>query len=479
MRCFITISLFSFAFLTNVNAQTYFNKLYDYDNSNIFLNCATTSYKYASGDFLLGTTKFYSSSFGALHFIKINSSGDTIFSKRYPKPYCAYSTAIGNSLIKCFDGNLVLAGAFYDSAGTYPNALLVKLNEDGDTLWTKNYGGSNFDNANVVCQTIDSGFVLMGVTQSFSMGSASDFYLIKTDKNGTFQWQQVYGTTLPEDCVSGQITLDGGFILAGHRNNQLHIVKTDSAGNFKWEKVYSGTAGQGFIKQLQDSTYILVGTKLIAGLSYQAYMAKLTKTGVIIWENTYGGSGDQQFYTVPIILNDGSIVCSGVSTIGIPWGLLIKTDSLGNQQWLRTYYANPSNDNYIYDLKLTNDNGFIMTGSGNVTGQDAWVVKVDSAGCEIANCNVGVEEFEAQIDHLKVYPNPSSEYTKIEIHLNEEVLNAQLIVYNLLGMEVTKRNVVNGDSFTINTEVYNNGIYFYVLLTEAGVIEKEIIIISK
>ncbi len=78
-----------------------------------------------------------------------------------------------------------------------------------------------FDNANCVVQTPDSGFVMMGVTQSFSNGAASDFYMIKTDKNGNFLWQKAYGTTLAEDCVSGQMTLDGGFIMARHKKQRI------------------------------------------------------------------------------------------------------------------------------------------------------------------------------------------------------------------------------------------------------------------
>ena len=445
-----------------VNAQTYINRLYDYDGTNSFSNHATTAIELPNGDFLVGGNKFLPS-FGALHFIRINTNGDTVLTKSYPKLNCGYYTAIGNSLIKCLDGNYAQAGAYADSGSTALNALLVKLTENGDTLWTKTYGGVNFDNANIVCQTPDSGFVMMGVTQSFSTGSASDFYLIKTDKNGVFQWQQVYGTTLTEDCVSGQITLDGGFILSGHRNNQLHVVKTDSNGNFQWEKVYAGTAGQAFVKQLQDSTYILVGSKFVAGLSNQAYMAKLTKLGVVIWSQTYGGTGDQQFYAIPVILSDGSIVCSGVTTVADSWGLLIKTDSLGNQQWLRTYFANSTNANYIYDIKLANNNGFVMTGSGNVSGQDSWLVKVDSSGCEIANCNVGVNEVQILDSQLFLYPNPASSEINISID-GENINDYEISIINILG-EIQKIKIENSK---IAVSEFASGVYFISAIRKDG-----------
>ena len=188
----------------------------------------------------------YGSGYSSFVIIRVNLIGDTLWTKEYRKPLSSYSLAASNSFIKTFDSNYVFSGSVLDSTNNR-DALLVKININGDTLWTKTYGGANYDNANKVCQTPDSGFVLMGVTQSFSTGAASDFYLIKTDKNGVFQWQHAYGTTLTEDCFSGQITLDGGYIMSGHRNNILHIVKTDALGNFQWEKVIGSTAGQGFI----------------------------------------------------------------------------------------------------------------------------------------------------------------------------------------------------------------------------------------
>jgi len=418
-------------------AQTYFNKVYNYIGTSSFNNAATSSYEYSNGDFLISGQKYYSAGFGALCFIRINSSGDTIYYKRYPKPYCKYYGGASGSLIKCYDNNLAQSGSFVDSSGNF-DALLVKLTESGDTLWTRTYGGPQFDNANIVCQKPDSGFVLMGVTQSFSTGPASDFYLIKTDKNGNQLWQHNYGTTLAEDCVSGQITLDGGYILSGIKNNLLYVLKTDSAGNFQWDKQFASTAGTGFVKQLTDSTYLVVGAKLVSGLSYQAYMVKLSADGnSVIWQQTYGGVNDQQFYTIPIILSDGSIVCAGETSASTNRGILVKTDAAGNEQWLRTYYANPSNNSYIYDLKATSDNGFIMVGSGSITGQDAWVVKTDEFGCEMSDCSVGINEQEDKVIALTIYPNPANDYTNVEINIKEGS-QGQFMIYNLLGKEIQK-----------------------------------------
>lgn len=463
MKEFIKIIVLS-AFSFTLNAQSYFNKLYDFDSSGIYNNAGASVYEHSNGDFLITGQKFYSFSYGALFFIKINSNGDTIYSKRYPKNNCQYYCGASGSLIKCFDGNLAQSGAFVDNAGNF-DALLVKLTADGDTLWTKIFGGPGFDAANIVCQTVDSGFVLMGVKENPIMPPASDFYLIKTNKYGVFQWEQTYGTTATDDdCISGQVTLDGGYLMSGRESNLFHIVKTDSVGNLQWQQTYAGTAGVCFIKQLADSSYILTGAKTIAGLGYQAYMIKINKSGGITWQNDYGGIEDNWFYTMPIILSDGSIVAAGQSMVGsVPIGMLIKTDSVGNQKWLRTYYANPSNDNYVYDVKQTSDNGFILVGSGNLTGQDAWVVKVDSAGCEIANCNLGVNEFQITDFKLQLYPNPASNEINILIE-GEDLNNYEISILNVLG-EIQS---VKYNSFAIAVSQLSPGIYFISATSKDG-----------
>ncbi len=465
---FTILCLFS-VMAIHANSQNYFNRLYDYNGLNNCQNHATTSIELSNGDYLIGGNKFFPN-FSSLYFIRLNSNGDTVLAKRYPNVNNGYYTAIGNSLIRCYDGNFVQCGVISDTSYN-ANALLVKLTENGDTLWTKNYGGVNFDNANMVCQTSDSGFVLMGVTQSFSNGPASDFYLIKTDKNGNFQWQHSYGTTAAEDCYSGQQTLDGGFVMSGIRNNLLYVLKVDVNGVFQWDRQVPNTAGSGFIKQLADSTYILVGARIVTGLGAQAYMAKLSKIGVVIWQQTYGGTGDQQFYAVPIILNDGSIVCSGTSRMGNSFGMLIKTDSIGNQLWLRTYYANANNDNYVYDVKHSSDNGFILTGSGNLTGQDAWVVKVDSNGCEFAGCNVGIEELGVDGGEIGIYPNPAT--NEIMLATNQPL--KAIHIYNVLGEEVLKLERIATSEKAIDVSTWKAGVYFLEVETEKGVTRKKLV----
>jgi hypothetical protein len=86
-----------------------------------------------------------------------------------------------------------------------------------------------------------------------------------------------------------------------------------------------------------------------------------------------------------------------------------------------------------------------------------------------------------KVSSLKVYPNPVIDKTYVEINLAaEHGLQAELVIYNLLGDEVFKQIMVaNKENIIIETESLNNGIYVFALKTTNGIVEKQKIIISK
>ena len=294
MKFWFKLALALYLFACKSIAQTYFNNSYEIGG---IAHGSTSVLDDSVGYLVLGQE--ITTSYRAMSFVKTDYSGDTIWTKSFPQNQFAYYTGYSNSLIRTNDNKIAFGGTIINLLDSTDsgNALLVKLNNSADTLWMKMYGGSGLDVANITIQSADSGFVLIGATTSYGSGQ-SDFYMVKTDSLGGFQWQKTFGTSAQEEAYSGIKTLDNGYLLTGHQSGQMYIVKTDEDGNFQWERTIAGSAGQGFIQQFADSTYVLVGSKFVTGLSYQAYITKLTKTGATIWEQTYGGIGDQQLFAV-------------------------------------------------------------------------------------------------------------------------------------------------------------------------------------
>jgi hypothetical protein len=132
------------------------------------------------------------------------------------------------------DGGYIIAG-FTCSFGAGSNDIyLVKTNASGDTLWTRTYGGTNDDYGLYVQQAPDSGYILTGYTRSFGAGNC-DVYLIKTNVQGDTVWTRTYGGTSHDYSYSVQQTSDGGYIIAGITDSlgngyDVLLIKTDADG---------------------------------------------------------------------------------------------------------------------------------------------------------------------------------------------------------------------------------------------------------
>lgn len=162
---------------------------------------------------------------------KLNSNGDTLLTQRIG----GLLDDSGSDLIKTTDGNYIISGFTSSFGNGGYDVYLIKLNSNLDISWTKTYGGLDDDFGSSIDQTIDGGYILTGVTKSYGSGNRN-VYLIRTDSNGDTLWTRTFGG-INDDIGRSVIQVpDGGFLITGYstsngnENGDLYLIKTDENG---------------------------------------------------------------------------------------------------------------------------------------------------------------------------------------------------------------------------------------------------------
>ncbi|MCP4630855.1 MAG: hypothetical protein GY850_46205, partial [bacterium] len=133
----------------------------------------------------------------------------------WEKTYGGAENDAGYHIEKTHDGNYVIVGYTESFGAGGKDVWLLKINDSGDTLWTRTYGGTADDVGNKVRLAPDNGFIIAGYTESFGAGM-KDVYLIKTDEYGDTLWTRTYCDSL--DDVGNSVVVDdlGNSYLVGY-----------------------------------------------------------------------------------------------------------------------------------------------------------------------------------------------------------------------------------------------------------------------
>ena len=369
------------------------------------IDCGYSVKQTSDGGYVItGFTESVGASGRDVWLIKTDTNGDTLWTKTFG----GSDFDEGNSVQQTIDGGYIITGSTNSFGAGNSDVWLIKTDTSGDTLWTKAFGGSLIDWGNSVQQTSDSGYIITGYTRSFGAGG-NDVWLIKTDANGDTLWAKTFGGSgINEVGNSVQQTSDSGYIITGSRGADLYLIKTDSNGNTVWTKIYGGSGSQtGYsVQQSTDGGYI------IAGRSYTTSIARLLKTDVngdTVWTKTFE---EAQGFSVHQTTDGGYIMAghkrSYVSGYSDVW--LIKTDANGDSLWTKTLLG--SNSDAGYSVKQTSDGGYIITGSTNSFGagnSDVWLIRLAP---DVTAIDETPKAFINDYRLQQNYPNPFNPSTK-------------------------------------------------------------------
>lgn len=260
--------------------------------------------------------------------------------------------------------------------------------------WSKAFGGTGNEEAYSIIQTADGGFVFAGETSSADNdvsenNGAKDLWVVKLNAQGAIQWENTYGADL-YDGGSVQATADGGFIIGGYSEGlgpDMFILKLSAAGDQEWEAAIGGTNGSTLKKILTLSDgYLVLGDTYImdettSNLYWNIYAAKLNTAGEIVWEQTYGELGENEDFEDATATDDGHFAILGSKLNQDNYDAwLFKINGNGVVQWEQTY-GGSTNENPS-GIEVASDGGYVFSAQSSSYGNisDIIVYKTSDNG---------------------------------------------------------------------------------------------------
>ncbi len=204
------------------------------------------------------------------------------------------------SIIQTADGGYAVCG--YTGAKDWGevDCWVIKLDETVNTVWDRIFGGIGWDETNSILQTEDGGYVVFGFVQSKNKGR-EDAWIAKLDENGEIVWDKAFGGNQNEEIFSGIKTADGGYAVCGYTESKgaggydAWIAKLDENGEIVWDKAFGGIEADvaNSIIQTEDGGYALAGYTWSKGAGREdAWVIKLDKNGDVVWDKTFGESNE-------------------------------------------------------------------------------------------------------------------------------------------------------------------------------------------
>lgn len=396
----------------------------------------------AGGYIVVGGSSRFGEPYGDVVLIRTDANGDTLWIRTYGGP----GPDFGNSVQQTSDGGFVVAGWHRASYNTDYDVYLIRTGADGDTVWTRTFGGPADDFGNSVRQTSDGGFIVGASTDSYGSGGR-DAYLIRVTADGDTLWTRVYGGTGNDYCDAVRETSDGNIVALGSTGSfgpgtsAVFLLKADANGDTLWTRTYGGTGGDRGrdIEETGDYGYIIIG-ETASVPPFGLYVVRTDGEGDTLWTRAYGADGG---YAVQQTLDGGFV---GVGTTWFACGMeevcsnicVVKTSREGDVEWLGEYGG--ADSDIAYDIHQTLDGGFIMTGlTQSYGGGNILLMKLESDRAGTSQ-RTGLEGSDFR---FRTVPNPSGTGVTM-LYSVARPGYVCIAIYDLLGRKV--RTVLDTDA---------------------------------
>lgn len=473
--------------LTNTHSQnihflkSYGNSGYDYGRD--IKQTPDTGY------IATGSSSSFVSANADAFLLKVDSLGNFEWSYNYG----GNDSDWGNSVIVTHDSSYAIGGYTNSFGAGGFDFYLIRADKNGVPLWQKTYGGTNWDKGDAVVQNPnDSGFVIVGETYSFGAGNR-DMYIIRTDKNGDTIWTKTYGG-VEDDWATGvlvdgdSIVVCGGTESFGSGMSDGIILKMHEDGTIGWVKVVGKELDDYFTSLVKFSaSYYMGGTRDYHNGAWLSdfWIYRLSNNGNVVQVDTtiLNGSHEVEIAHDIVVAQLGNIYFAGqtksfgYSTIDLmPDAFIGKIlDNYFTTYDYRQNFGEAGTD-IAWGIERTYDDGIVAVGDmafASTGGNNLFIIKLNKTAvfpADTADYSVfgsinnpitlKIEPNE-QNNLISIYPNPATE--NVNIKCSKPVENISL--YSLSGQLIL---VPEKNSEIISLKEFENGVYILQITVESN-----------
>jgi hypothetical protein len=289
-----------------------------------------------------------------------------------------------NSTCRTSDSNLIICGTY-----NY-NFCILKLTKNGNLIWRKDLNVGEFSDASGIVETEDHNFLICGRTLRNHSISLTDAILIKINSEGDTLWTKTYGYQYDDYGMQIIRTKDENYLISGYTESgakdglpDIYLIKVNPNGDTLWTSIYRDPKQEVsyHLLETKNGEFLITGTNEDNDNGRELYLLKVSSGGEKLWDKKFGPVWKWGYCTLE--LSNGDLITCGLhGSGGRSQVLLLKTDHLGNKYWEKEYGEIELSD-CGYSIKQNSDNSFTITGSAyslNTTKQDVILLKVDQSG---------------------------------------------------------------------------------------------------
>lgn len=310
----------------------------------------------------------------------------------------------GTKIVLDGSNNIYVTG-FSSGSGTGTDYTTIKYNSSGVQQWIQRYDGPghSLDEANDMAVDAMGNVYVTGRSRSGSGEFTTDYATIKYSSSGIEQWVVRYNGIAggPDDAYA--IVLDdvNNVYVTGQSgytqlNANIVTIKYNSSGVQQWIATYNGPGsdwdkGTSIVVDNSRNVYVGGGHNVNVGTAYHDYVIiKYDSMGNQQWMQTYNGTGNNWDEIVSIGLDAfENLYVTGYST-GTGWDIVtIKYNSSGDQQWLARYSSSGNSIDVPTEMIVDDAGNIYITGAitfdfgtlkYNSNGDQQWVARYDASG---------------------------------------------------------------------------------------------------